>query len=276
MLRGKPKCDSALVAGAHMPAVSHSTETSGCRRADRQTRCSLGLFVAAMLLFAVSMPGQQRTSAFELYATAGTYYFGSSPNLLKSGHWSPQVSLGALVPVGSNWAIMADGTYSRLNVNEGLHHPETRHPASLFYKANPAVPNEDMTTQRMLAVFPSVVRLIRWNRFTFYFGGGAGFERHRQTIRHRRVWDLDAVDVEDVEFRSRVESGALLVANGYARDTDFSTTPDNVTNFALFAHGGVLVSLTGRILLRAGYSWILTYFDSPRSHSLAIGVGYRF
>lgn len=239
-------------------------------------RSALELILGATMLVAAPMRGQQRDEAIELYATTGAYFFGSDPHILKNDHWAPQATVGALIPRGSKWGIMVDATLSELRLNEGLHHPDTGHPTSLFYKVNPSVSNEDQSTQKMLAVFPSAVGLLRRDRFTVYFGGGMGFEHHRQTIRYRNVGALDEVDVEGAAFRSLVESGDVLVGNEYFRHKAFSTSRDVVTSPALFFHGGVLASLSKRISMRAGYSWILTYLDALPSQSLNAGIGYRF
>ena len=242
----------------------------------RALRSVGGLLLSTTLTLPAPTPGQQRDKAVELHAMAGAYFFGSNPNLLKNDHWAPQVTLGTLIRRSSKWGIMVDATFSDLRLSEGLHHPETEHPTSLFYKANPGVPNEDRSRQKMLALFPSAVGLLRRDRFTVYFGGGMGIEHHRQTIRYREARALDEIDIESVEFRSLVESGSVLVGNDYVRYNAFSTLKDTVTNTALFVHGGILASLSDRITLRAGYCWILTYLDALPSQSLGAGIGYRF
>lgn len=66
---------------------------------------------------------------------------------------------GILVPVRRQWAVMVDGITSHLEVTEGVHRPYTDHPFSEFYRVNPGVQNNDVPTQRLIAVLPSVVRL---------------------------------------------------------------------------------------------------------------------
>ena len=39
---------------------------------------------------------------------------------------------------------------------------------------------------------------------------------------------------------------------------------------------GILLNLAPRIVLRAGYSHVITYLDAPASKSLEAGIGYRF
>ena len=115
-------------------------------------------------------------------------------NVLKNREWKPQVGVGALFPVGSKWALMIDGVTSRLEVNEGLHGPYTDHSFSEFYRVNPGVQNNDLTTQRLIAIVPSFVRLWRRDRFSIYAGGGLGLEHQRQHIRYQQAFPQENPD----------------------------------------------------------------------------------
>ncbi len=137
---------------------------------------------------------QQRDPAVEIYGLTGTYYFGNSSNVLKNREWNPQVGVGALFPVGSKWALMIDGVTSRLEVNEGPHDKYTDHPFSEFYRVNPGVQNNDVTTQRLIAILPSFVRLWRRDRFSIYAGGGLGLEHQRQHIRYQPAFPQENPD----------------------------------------------------------------------------------
>ena len=119
--------------------------------------CSYFFVLAATLQLCSWEPlcAQQRDPAVEIYGLMGTYYFGNSQNVLKNREWKPQVGVGALFPVGSKWALMIDGVTSRLEVNEGPHGPYTDHSFSEFYRVNPGVQNNDLTTQRLIAILPS-------------------------------------------------------------------------------------------------------------------------
>lgn len=206
----------------------------------------------------VLLSAQQRDPAVEIYGLTGAYHFGNRSNLLKGGEWNPQAAAGFLLPLGSRWAVLTDGITSRLEVNEGLHGPHDDHPYSEFYRVNPDVRNEDVTTQRLIAVLPSIVRLWRRDRFSIYLGGGLGLEHQRQLIRYRPIREHSS------------GSGLLARADGFV---DFR---DSVSATPLLFRAGLLVSLTPRLVLRAGYSHILGYLDAPASRSLAVGIGYRF
>ena len=132
--------------------------------------CSYFFVLAATLQLCSWEPlcAQQRDPAVEIYGLMGTYYFGNSQNVLKNREWKPQVGVGALFPVGSKWALMIDVVTSRLEVNEGPHGPYTDHSFSEFYRVNPGVQNNDLTTQRLIAILPSFVRLWRRDRFSIY------------------------------------------------------------------------------------------------------------
>ncbi len=213
---------------------------------------------AWQLLGAGVLCAQQRDPAVELYGLTGAYYFGNSSNALKGGEWNPAAGAGLLIPLGSRWAILSDVVTSRLEVNEGLHGPHDDHPYSDFYRVNPDVRNEDVTTQRLVVVLPSIVRLWRRDRFSIYVGGGLGWEHQRQRIRFRPI-------------REHPDGSGLLV-----RDEGFVDSRDSVSAVPLLFRAGMLVSLTSRLVLRSGYSHILGYLDTPASRSLEVGVGYRF
>lgn len=214
--------------------------------------------IALLLLSGGPLRAQQRDPAVEIYGLTGAYYFGNRSNALKGGKWNPQAGAGFLIPLGSHWAVLTDGVTSRLEVNEGLHGPYDDHPYSEFYRVNPDVRNEDVTTQRLVAVLPSIIRLWRRDRFSIYFGGGLGLEHQRQRIRYRPV-------------REHSDGSGLLVrAEGFV---DFR---DSVSAVPLLFRAGMLVSLTPRLVFRSGYSHILGYLDAPASRSLEVGIGYRF
>ena len=199
----------------------------------------------------------------EFYGLTGAYYFGNRANVLKRGEWNPQAAVGVLFPLGSRWAVLTDGVTSRLEVNEGPHGPYDSHPYSDFYRVNPDVRNEDVTTQRLIAILPSIIRLWRRDRFSIYLGGGLGLEHQRQLIRYRPI--REHPDVRDLTGHS------LLV-----RAEGFVDSKDSVSTTALLFRAGLLVNLTPRVVLRGGYSHILGYVDTPASRSLEVGIGYRF
>ena len=233
--------------------------------------CYGALALVALGRFQAPLCAQQREPAIEVYGLAGTYFFGNSSNLLKNGEWRPQIALGALFPMGPKWAVLVDGSRSRLQVQEGLHSPSSYTGTAAFYQPNPGIPDEDHTTQRLIAILPSVVRLWRRERFSLYLGGGLGFESQSQLIRHRLVTELPGPEGErPVDDMGNFTYGTLVRAG------EFTETADVVTNGTLILRGGVLVNLAPRIVFRAGYSLLPAYVDTPASQSLEVGIGYRF
>jgi len=221
-------------------------------------RKSMTSAMALLLLSGVPLRAQQREPAVELYGLTGAYYFGNRANVLKGGKLNPQAAVGVLFPLGSRWAVLADGVASHLEVNEGPHGPYDGHPYSEFYRVNSDVRNEDVTTQRLIAILPSIIRLWRRDRFSIYLGGGLGWEHQRQLIRYRPVRE------------HRDGSGRLVRAEG------FVDSRDSVSAVPLLFRAGMLVNLAPRTVLRGGYSHILGYLDTPASRSLEVGIGYRF
>ncbi len=203
---------------------------------------------------------QQRDPAVEIYGMSGVYYFGNSQHVLKNREWRPHFGVGALFPVRSKWALMIDGVTSHLEVNEGPHGPGTYHPFTEFYRLNPGVQNNDLTTQRLVAILPSFVRLWRRDRFSIYAGGGLGLEHQRQHIRYQQAFPQENPD-----------GSTILV-----REEEFVDSRDAVSAMSMIFKAGILLNLAPRIVLRAGYSHVITYLDTPASKSLEVGIGYRF
>ena len=238
---------------------------SAPRKPERSWRRSvrpIALILAAIaqLCSSTSLCAQQRDPAVEIYGLTGGYYFGNKAHVLKGGEWNPQIAGGVLMPFGRRWAVMIDGVTSHLEVNEGPHGPYDEHSFSEFYRVNPGIQNNDVTTQRLIAVLPSVVRLWRTDRFSFYAGGGLGLERQRQFIRFQPAHPQENPDGSSVLVRSE----------------EFSESRDTVSTMPLILRAGVLVSLAPRIVLRGGYSHILGYIDTFASRSLEMGIGFRF
>ena len=221
------------------------------------------LFVLAATLQLFSwepLRAQQRDPAVEIYGLAGTYFFGNRSRVLKGGVWKPQLGVGGLIPLGSKWGLMIDGVTSHLEVNEGPHNRYTYHPFTEFYRQNPGIRNNDLTTQRLISVLPSVVRLWRMNRVSIYAGLGLGFEQQRQLIRYQPAHEQENPDGSRILVRSE----------------EFTESRDVVSIMPMNLRGGVLISLAPRVVLRAGYSAVFAYVDTRASQSLEVGIGYRF
>ena len=207
-----------------------------------------------------SLCAQQRDPAVEIYGLTGAYYFGNRSNVLKGGEWKLQLGAGALFPLGSKWALMIDGVTSHLEVNEGPHNRYTYHPFTEFYRENPGIQNNDVTTQRLISVLPSLVRLWRRDRFSIYVGFGLGFEQQRQLIRYQPAYERESPDGSRILVRSE----------------EFVESRDVVSIMSFNLRAGLLMSLAPRVVLRAGYSQIVAYVDTAASRSLEMGIGYRF
>ena len=180
--------------------------------------------------------------------------------MLKGGNWKPQFGAGGVFPLGSKWALMIDGVTSHLEVNEGPHNRYTYHPFTEFYRLNPGIQNNDRTTQRLISVLPSVVRLWRRDRFSIYIGLGFGFEQQRQLIRYQPAYEQEGPDGSRILVRSE----------------EFVESRDVVSIMPLNLRAGVLMSLAPRVVMRAGYSHIVGYVDTAASRSMEVGIGYRF
>ena len=203
---------------------------------------------------------QQRNPTVEIYGLTGRYYFGNKSNVLKGGEWKLQVGGGVLIPVLPKWAVMIDGVTSHLEVNEGPHGPYDDHSFSEFYRVNPEIKTNDLTTQDLVAVLPSFVRVQRVGRLRYYAGGGLGWERQNQHIRYQAAHEQEGPD-----------GSTILV-----REEEFSESTDTVSVTPLIFRAGILVDVAPRIVLRGGYSHILGYVDTAASKALELGIGFRF
>ena len=253
--------------------------------ASTHVRHALGIVIAASLmclgLGATGASAQPIKLGVEVYGFAGGYYFGNGSNLLKNRRWAPSYGAGVFIPVLSKWGLLIDGVASRLRVNEGPHGPGTGHPQVWFYEVRRDIVANDMTTQQLITMHPSFVRRWQRDRLSFYFGGGLALERQSQTIRYRPVNYF-----EEAERESVIASGVpyMNASDGpfpdetgiYALSEQYIDSKDSVTATGLTVRGGVLVDATKRVIVRLGYSYIITYLDTPPSQSLEVGIGYRF
>ena len=136
--------------------------------------------------------------------------------------------------LGRNWGALLDVTTSAV---EGRWNPP----------GTPAGGSEvNFSRERRVALMPSFVRLWRRDRFTIYAGGGVGFEHERQKSRVRPVIGRDP------------EGAPILAA-------EFQDLRDSRTDAMLVLRLGTLVSLTPRVVLRAGFSLMPRYVDEKAS-----------
>lgn len=253
---------------------------------SQHRRHAMGIVLATALvclgLGATGASAQPVKLGFEVYGLAGGYYFGNGSHVLKNRRWAPSYGAGVFIPVLSKWGLLIDGVASRLRVDEGLHEPGTGHPQVWFYEVRRDVVANDVTTQQLLTVHPSFVRRWKRDRLSFYVGGGLAFERQQQTIRYRPVnffeeSEREAVIASGVPYVNASEFPFSEDEPGiYALAEQYIDSKDSVSATGLTVRGGVLVDATKRVIVRLGYSYIITYLDTPASQSLEVGIGYRF
>lgn len=194
--------------------------------------------IGLTMLMPAVMTAQQKEPAVEAYVMTGGYYNGN----LGLNKWAPQYGAGVLVPVGKNWATLFDVTTSE--AENSWHATGLEGPRS-FAK------------DRRFMFAPSFVRLLRWERFTFYGGGGVAVEHIR---RHSRFQAPEGF----------TENGLPIYGEGLEEHRS------NKTIASLLLKTGAVFSLTERVVLRADYSFAPHYTDEPASQNVAVGIGYRF
>ena len=250
--------------------------------ADRRHAAKLVIATSLLSLsLGLSSASAQPKLGVEVYGFAGGYYFGNESHLLKNRRWAPSYGAGVFIPVLSKWGLLIDGVVSRLEVNEGLFEPGTFHPQVLFYEARRDLVDDGFTTQRLLTIHPSFVRRWKRDRLSFYFGGGLALERQRQTIRYRQVNYFDETERESViasglPYVNATEPPFSDETGIYALAEQYTDSTDSVSPSGLTVRGGILFDATKRVIVRMGYSYIITYLDTPPSQSLELGIGYRF
>ena len=121
----------------------------------------------------------------------------------------------------------------------------------MFYKRNPGIPNEEVTTQRVIAILPTVTRLWRKERHSIYIGAGMRLELQSQLIRHRPINEVPQPD-----GRPAVDSKGNSTFGKLVRADEFVESKDTVASTPLILRMGLLVSLGPQILLRVGYSFL--------------------
>ena len=207
--------------------------------------------VSLFLTVASVSAAQQRDTAIEVFVVGGPYAYGnlvlspqSSPT---SPQWRPHVGGGVLVPLGRNWGTLIDLTTSVVELNW-----------KWDYGIDGAGPDDNFSQVRRLSLVPSVVRLWRMEAFSMYAGVGLGVEHDRERNRFR-----------DIVARSETTGEPLLA-------DEFTETSVQKTQPALALRGGVIVSLSPRIVARFGYSYLGRYTDVGGSQGFEAGIGYRF
>lgn len=114
-----------------------------------------------------------------------------------------------------------------------------------------------LTTGAFVGRRPLGFCLWRRNRFSIYAGGGVGFEHDRQESRFRPIVAHD-------------ENGQPILG------AEFIKARAKKTQSALAFRTGAIVSLSQKLVVRTGYSYLRRYADERGSQSLEVGLGYRF
>ncbi len=192
-------------------------------------------------LLTVPLAAQQRDPAFEVYGLTGAYFHGNQ----SAEKWKPQFDAGLLAPLGKKWGALFDISTSAV---ERYWKPDGLPGAGV---------EDNFQRERRVVLTPSVVRLWRRDRFSVYAGGGVGFEYERQRGRFRPIIDRD-------------ENNQPILAD------QFQEIHSNRTQRTLLLRTGVIVGLTRKIVVRAGFSFLPRYIDEDASRSLELGVGVRF
>ena len=186
-----------------------------------KTLVLLVLMVAASALPAAA---ELRDTTVEIYGYTGSYRFGNRSHVLKGGEWNPQGGVRhPASTVNSRWGRPDRCRHQPVGASmKAPTVPLPDHPIPDFYKRNPDVHNEDVTTQRLAALLPSIIRLVPVygrDRFSVYVGAGLGMEHQRQHIRYRPVHERP--------------DGRLV------RDEGFTDSRDSVWAYPVILRGGV-------------------------------------
>lgn len=189
------------------------------------------------LIAASSTNAQQKDPAVEVYALTGSYYHG---NAAGSANWEYQFGAGILAPITRKWAAILDVTTS-----------ESKDIVDFDGQGGPYA----RFRERRYVFAPSIVRMWRFDRFSFYAGGGIAAEHMRQ--------------------RDRVREN-LGIEDGQIKFGEYQDFRSNNTNAALLLRGGTVFNVTHRIVARADFSFLPRYTDERPSKSITFGVGYRF
>ena len=226
-------------------------------------------FLLAFLLLTGTTPSaaQQREPRIEVYGLAGAYATEVDGGLLK-----PEFGSGVLVPLGSKWAALVDFSVGLERLNEYMWEPgDPGHPEAVFYARNPHLTLEDEDRRRVATIRPSIVRMWRRDRFSIYVGAGFGLESEHNRWHFQRVRHVYDEEGNEVGRESEDDVFGTLV-----RDEHFTSGVDWTHNKALIGRFGVLTNLTRRIIVRGGYSCVMTSIDEPLSGAIEVGIGYRF
>ena len=183
------------------------------------------------------------------------------------GPFQPQAGAGVLVPLGRDWAVLVDATGDTRQTDLiELYADSYRRE---FYERNPEAVDDDERLRRYATLRPSLVWMLRQNRFSVYVGAGMGFEWYQVRDRFREVRHVH----NDSGFLSEDAEETVPVL---VRDEEYTEWDDWGRSTVLIARFGVIADLAPRITVRAGYSCLMDDPDNSLAGAVEFGVGFRF
>ena len=209
----------------------------------------------------------QRKPRIEMHGLLGFY-----STQVHSGRLKPEVGVGVLLPVGPKFAVLVDATAGVPRVNENQWKPgDPFDLQTVFYARNLHLFNVDEDWRMVSTLRPSVVRTWRRDRYSIYAGVGLGLEFERNRWHYQRI--LQVFDEEGNAVG--LESEDHLIGKLLREDT-FTSGKRRYVQKSLVVRSGVLVSLTPRVVVRAGYSYLINSVGDPLSGAIEASIGYRF
>ena len=179
--------------------------------------------------------------------------------------------MGVLLPIGRQWAALVDlsASVTRWDVLvQQRNDPASR--TSVFYDRNPHLSDEDEHWSRAATLRPSIVRIWRQDRFSFWLGAGLGVEWEHDRRRVRPILDVLDEEGEPIWVSDDDIYPVLMREERFSGRGGWSDRPVLIGNF------GVSLDLTPRVVLRLGYSCLMSDPDSSLAGAVEMGVGYRF
>lgn len=181
-----------------------------------------------------------------------------------------------LLPFATKWAVLVDGSIGLRLIDEQAQFRKATQDGfasieRVFYERNPHLANEDEQWGRVATIRPSIVRLWRQDRVSFWIGAGLGLESEYGRWRFRRVREVFDTEGNVVGRENEADLYGTLI-----RDEEFTAGKNWNHSMAMIGRFGFAIGLTPRMVMRAGYSCVMTYLDAPLSGVVELGVGYRF